>query len=572
MKKKIICIAIIGILLLTSSSSLLATGENVKTEGCIKQTTDDISSLNFGNTIYVGGNGPDNYSAIQDAVDSANPGDTVYVYDDSAPYYENIIIDKTLNLIGENKNTTVIDGMMSGDAAIYISAEKVNISGFLINNSHPAGIDIHSKYTNISGNNIFENILCGIICYSNENMIFGNNIISNLVYGIFFTDGSSYNIVLNNNISFNHNGIEEAGSYNTFSDNIITFNDGRGINIGEYGSNTISGNLLSNNLWGIYVHSGNNLFYNNNFVNNYGEGVFIRFAYNNKFFHNNFINNTDGNAVEVNCMNTIWDDGYPSGGNYWNDYEGKDRNGDGIGDTPYYIPESGNKDRYPLMQPWGAPDMPTITGTTHGKPGEEYEYTFTSNNPNGDNIFYYIDWGDDSFEEWVGPFSSGEGIIVTHEWTEKGIYNIRAKAKNTYNLESSWGTLTVTMPRNQPQNQPRFEKNGTIYGPYRLPFLMGGIELTEDATYSSKFAIGEWFCIYRNLKLTGYVHGNGPPHGGSPFQIGNTRLRTEKYEGNATLTIGLWIGLNMYEETGGYNEFMMRLGGAAFNAQLETLD
>ncbi len=46
----------------------------------------------------------------------------------------------------------------------------------------------------------------------------------------------------------------------------------------------------------------------------------------------------------------MWDDGYPSGGNYWSDYKGVDANGDGIGDTPHVIDEY-NKDRYPLMAP-----------------------------------------------------------------------------------------------------------------------------------------------------------------------------------------------------------------------------
>jgi parallel beta-helix repeat protein len=79
-------------------------------------------------------------------------------------------------------------------------------------------------------------------------------------------------------------------------------------------------------------------------------GVMLWNSANNRFYHNNFINNT-GNVYIAPSYWNAWDDGYPSGGNYWDDYGGTDANGDGIGDTPYSI-SSNNQDNYPLMEPW----------------------------------------------------------------------------------------------------------------------------------------------------------------------------------------------------------------------------
>ena len=87
--------------------------------------------MNLGTTLYVGGSGPNNYTKIQDAVDNASDGDTVFVYDDSSPYYENIEIHKSINLIGENRNNTIIDGGEHGNA-VNVTADWVNISMFAI--------------------------------------------------------------------------------------------------------------------------------------------------------------------------------------------------------------------------------------------------------------------------------------------------------------------------------------------------------------------------------------------------------------------------------------------------------
>jgi len=93
-----------------------------------------------------------------------------------------------------------------------------------------------------------------------------------------------------------------------------------------------------------------------------------------------------------------------------------------------------------------APTAPTITGPPKGKVGEPYEYTFTSTSPTGKNLYYYILWGDDTYENWIGPFPSGEPISVNHSWSKWGRYTIQARARDSDNLWGPWGELKVTMP------------------------------------------------------------------------------------------------------------------------------
>jgi len=96
-----------------------------------------------------------------------------------------------------------------------------------------------------------------------------------------------------------------------------------------------------------------------------------------------------------------------------------------------------------------APNIPIINGLSNGKTGEVYDYTFLSYDPNEDDVYFYVEWGDGNFCEWIGPFNSGEEMNVNHTFLEKGTYTIRAKAKDIYGAESGWGTLEVNMPRNK---------------------------------------------------------------------------------------------------------------------------
>jgi len=95
------------------------------------------------------------------------------------------------------------------------------------------------------------------------------------------------------------------------------------------------------------------------------------------------------------------------------------------------------------------PDIPSIEGTTTGSPGTTYLYRFTSIDQDDHDVYFYVDWGDDNFTEWEGPYHSGFEAGITHTWSEEGTYIIRAKAMDELGDESDWATLEIAMPVNQ---------------------------------------------------------------------------------------------------------------------------
>jgi len=115
--------------------------------------------------------------------------------------------------------------------------------------------------------------------------------------------------------------------------------------------------------------------------------------------------------------------------------------------TAYYadetvaaIPEAGENN---------PPEIPSIDGSTEGTAGEEYTYEVCSTDPEGDEIIYCIDFGDDNGEVCVGPFPSETSVSVNHTWAEEGTYIVKVKATDTYGAESDWASLEVVMPVNQ---------------------------------------------------------------------------------------------------------------------------
>lgn len=94
------------------------------------------------------------------------------------------------------------------------------------------------------------------------------------------------------------------------------------------------------------------------------------------------------------------------------------------------------------------PEAPDINGPPQGQgtPGNPYLFNLVSSDPQNDMISYYIDWGDGTTSDWLGPYVSGIQIHVTHTWTESGNFVVKAKAKDTLNAESDWSTLDIVMP------------------------------------------------------------------------------------------------------------------------------
>jgi hypothetical protein len=100
------------------------------------------------------------------------------------------------------------------------------------------------------------------------------------------------------------------------------------------------------------------------------------------------------------------------------------------------------------------PDIPHMYGPVYGKVGINYEYYIITIDPDADDVYYFIDWGDNTTSRWIGPYASGSTGSASHTWTEKGTYTIRAKAQDVYGLESNWSTLQVKIPRNRAIDNP----------------------------------------------------------------------------------------------------------------------
>lgn len=110
------------------------------------------------------------------------------------------------------------------------------------------------------------------------------------------------------------------------------------------------------------------------------------------------------------------------------------------------------------------------SGPSSGKINEEYTFTSSTTDLDGDQLYYLFDWGDSTNSGWLGPLSSGEECSASHTWSERGNYEIKVKAKDIHGAESEWSDpLSVFMPKNKAVNTPflNFLKNH----PYSLPIL-----------------------------------------------------------------------------------------------------
>ena len=344
MKKKIIVLVIVSMFLLTGLTALSAVGMEAT----------DIGTL--GDTIYVHPG-----ESIQDAIDVAKNGDTIYVY--SGTYKEHLNIKKSITLIGEDREETTIDGGGSG-TVVCIKADGVTVQDFAVINGN-RGFSVRANDVNIEYNIVSSHIECGIFFgefindppkfYDNVAklniisdcdmgiytwMVYDHLIAYNIIYGCFQGiaggEGNTHHNIYFNTIQRCAWGIQ-VGSSNHIYGNIVDQCYGGGMLFWYSKNNIVEGNLAIRNEVGIETNV---------------EG------HKNTFFHNSFIDN-DMN-VDLEDEGSTWYNSDLKHGNYWDDYNGVDEDGDGIGDTPYDI--SGEcQDIYPLMERYdGDNALPTI--------------------------------------------------------------------------------------------------------------------------------------------------------------------------------------------------------------------
>lgn len=382
---------------------------------------------------------PDDYVKIKWAVGNATAGATIFVR--NGTYYERLNINKCLSLVGESKESTIVDGN-STDTVIIVTVSNVVISGFTIRNSNRssgtsfAGVKILGHGCNLTGNYITRNKI-GISVTSEKSRI-AENIITNNGNGIAL-HGSSKVTIERNSLSANTFGISLASS----SDNMISGNQVANSSEGGHGiylssnsyNNTIFNNTLTNNYHGMWLSSSfNNTISKNTIANNELLGIELAISPDNTFYHNNFINNGRPphapiiKHIVVSDSNCTWDDGYPSGGNYWHDYTDIDeKNGpnqdqlgsDEIWDNPFVVDEN-NIDRYPSVKPYGdVSHVISNEGNLVAQAGPDktvkvgLSVSFDASSSTG-NIANY---------EWeFGDGSTGEGARCTHTYDEIGTY------------------------------------------------------------------------------------------------------------------------------------------------------
>ncbi len=311
------------------------------------------------------------FDTIGEAVTAAIDGDRIMVA--AGTYNENANIGKSLTVIGADRDTTIIDGGESGDV-VHITAGGTIFKGFTVTNAGTTdgldGIEINNAdYCRIEDVNASDGNHIGIRLTSSNYCVINNNHVTNNILGIY--SGWS----TNNEFGFNYinnnpaNGIQLASSVSTDSwvhNNTVIKNGVYGSPTGGiflWGSgsknNIIEYNYIDGNNDGIHFRASGitgNIVHDNTITNCLGAGVrYTHSAGPNTFYHNSFINNA-AQTVSTLASDT-WDNGYPSGGNYWDTYTGVDvkkgaaqniAGADGIGDTAYSVP-GGGTDNYPWM-------------------------------------------------------------------------------------------------------------------------------------------------------------------------------------------------------------------------------
>ena len=371
---------------------------------------------------------------------------TIYIRADGSvdpPYApisstDNVTYTFTSNITGSiviERSNTIVDGdgytldAQDLDAITLSSINNVTIQNLTSINYGGCCINFfESSFNTVSGNNLLgeESIFVINLSDSPNNTICENNISSVYCERAISLSSSSFNNISENNIEGRHTlGVFLSfSSFNKlYGNNILLGYESRAISL----SSSFFNNIFGNNIQGGY----------HDYV-----CVWVSSSSNNKFHHNNFI----GNGAGVESMNSTnaWDDGYPSGGNYWSSYVGVDEYSgvnqdepghDGLGDTPYVIDQD-NQDNYPFLRPCPQPPWIPISSFVYTPSAPVVDETVTFNasasyDVDGQIVSYAWDFGDQTN-------ITETDTVTTHSYAFPGTYPV------TLNITDNDGLTDVT--------------------------------------------------------------------------------------------------------------------------------
>jgi len=318
---------------------------------------------------------PGEGTPIQDAIDDAEAGDTIYVH--AGTYVENLVVRKSLTLVGENRSTTVIDGDGSADI-IRVRADGCTISGFTIVGADDCewaektlatgevwdiggGFALTPQQIDVDGDKVWfsftkdgkeydAHVLSVGDAYTFTEYINDEYVPVILCYVVCVFRGAESNFVQIKYVLFGD--LMSGADTGVFVEETTGLWPIAGIRLDYYDNNIVTDNEISLCNCGIRLQYSDNNVLTANAASDNNCGISLRGSSNdNTVYHNNLAGNTNYNAYDEHTNQ--WDSG--SAGNYYSDYTGTDNNTDGIGDTPHHIPGGDSTDRFPLMQPWTPP-------------------------------------------------------------------------------------------------------------------------------------------------------------------------------------------------------------------------
>lgn len=468
-------------------------------------------------TLFIDDDQPADFNTIQAAINAAENGQSLYVY--NGEYEENIVINKTLWIIGEYSNTPTIDGQGLGKV-VSITADSVTLTNFRIERSSTTPTQDYAIYIISSYNTITQNLITnngnGIWQNSTGNKI-SDNIITNSIRKGLILQNSSGNTISDNTIKlcqdnaielmsssnniFTNNRIENFSkdvklyysNYNTFSENIIAnsttggirldysnfslftsnniFKNYYGIRLGYSNNNTITQNtIIQNTYYGVLLDISHNNTISKNKIEQNNIGIWFSNALSNKIYNCNMINPTQ---IIIDASRNTFNDAYPTGGNYWSGYSGPDKykgpnqdqiGSDGMIDVPREF-DPNNIDSYPLLKYYGKPDI-AITNVTLSK-------TLVALGFNMRIYVYVINYNIDPATFMIYFFGNGT-ILATKFATLSG----RSYTTVSYSWNTTYSTLgnyTISAYATQVAGETYISDNNFVDGNAEVYPLLGDL-------------------------------------------------------------------------------------------------